>query len=329
MEAAQTIIELRNLRKDYKIRSFLGSRTVHALNGISLDVRQGEIFGLLGPNGAGKTTLIKVLLGLVRASEGQAKVFGYPAGHWEIRRRVGYLPEIFQIPTYHTAYSACRFYGRLSGMDSKQLQQRIPQVLELTGLKEWKHVLVTKFSKGMRQRLGLALALLHDPPLLILDEPTDGIDPVGRVDVRNIIRNLKQHGITIFINSHLLPETELICDRVAILHQGIVKRIAGIDELHHQHSGQVRFEVCASPESIQALFPDAKLCQSPAENTIFSLPCNGIRPLNQAIDTLRKNGIDIVTIGRESQSLEEAFLRIITEKEGNEDPDQAGGEVSS
>ncbi len=229
MASDDSAIDIQALRKVY--REGLFGRSVSALRGVSFHVNRGEIFGLLGPNGAGKTTLIKVLLGIVRKSAGEARLLGRPAGDRLGRRQVGYLPESHRIPAHHTGNTALEYYGALSGLSSSQIRRRRPELLRTVGLAEWGRAPVKSFSKGMLQRLGLAQALMHDPEMLILDEPTDGVDPVGRKEMRTLLQRLKAEGKTIFINSHLLQEIELVCDRVVILVRGEVQRAGAIQEL--------------------------------------------------------------------------------------------------
>jgi len=204
---------------------------VHALRGVSLEVQPGEIFGLLGRNGAGKTTLVKILLGIAKPSRGQAWLLGEPAGTSSVRRRVGFLAEDHRFPEYHTGYSLLDFYGALLGVPRSERRRRIPEMLELVGLKERMHSKVRTYSKGMKQRVGIAQAMLHDPDVLFLDEPTDGVDPVGRREIREMLLRLKADGRTIFLNSHLLGEVEMITDRVAIMELGEVVKVGTVDEL--------------------------------------------------------------------------------------------------
>ena len=259
MSDADPIVEVEDLVKIYRGWSVSGRRRIEALGGVTLSAHAGEVFGLLGPNGAGKTTLIKTLLGVIQPTRGRASLFGIPAGTAAARRSVGYLPESLRIDTHHSARSALRFYGRLSGMDERSIGRRIDELLELVGLRDRDRESVRRFSKGMCQRLGLAQALMHDPNLLILDEPTDGLDPVGRRDVRRIIERLRANGKTIFLNSHILQEVELVCTRVAIMAAGRLRGIGTIEEL-------ARFEGFVSPG-------DSELNQqSPATSTFSAAP---------------------------------------------------------
>jgi ABC-2 type transport system ATP-binding protein len=213
--------------------------SVKALKGVSLSVRRGEIFGLLGQNGAGKSTLIKILLGIVRKTDGDATLLGEPAGVAHVRQRVGYLPEDHQFPQYHTGYSLLDFYGQLNGMSRSERRKRIPAVLEIVGIAKRMNWKVRTYSKGMKQRLGVAQAILHDPDVIFLDEPTDGVDPVGRREIRELMEDMKAHGKTVFVNSHLLSEVELICDRVAILQRGELAREGTVADLTRQEGRYV------------------------------------------------------------------------------------------
>ena len=195
---------------------------VIALAGLTMTVAQGEIFGFLGPNGAGKTTAVKLLLGLTRPTAGEAWVLGARAGDRETRRRVGYLPELFRYQDWLQAREVLQLHCRLAGLPSNRHHEEIDAALTTVGLTQRATDRVGTFSKGMQQRLGLAVALLGQPGLIFLDEPTSALDPVGRRDVREIVRDLKRHGTTVFLNSHLLSEVEQVCDRVAIVDKGRV-----------------------------------------------------------------------------------------------------------
>src|SRR5512144_838400 len=223
------VIQAGGLRKVY--RSRFGTRRVTALDGIDLSVEPGEVFGLLGPNGAGKTTAVKILLGLTGATEGSARLFGIPAAAPESRRRVGYLPEGHRFPGYLTARQTLSIFGRMSNVGTEDLHRRIPSLLARVRLADWADVRVKKFSKGMTQRLGMAAALVHEPEVLLLDEPTDGVDPVGRREIRDLLRGEAARGRAILLNSHLLSEIELTCDRVAVLRNGRVAAMGTIEEL--------------------------------------------------------------------------------------------------
>ncbi len=205
-----------------------------ALDGVSLSVAPGEIFGLLGQNGAGKTTLVKILLGLVAPTSGQAWLLDGPAGTPKVRERVGYLPEDHRLPEYHTGPSLLDFYGALQGVPSAVRARRIPELLGQLGLAGRERLKVRGYSKGMKQRLGLAQALLAQPRVLFLDEPTDGVDPVGRRHIRDLLLEERAKGVTLFVNSHLLSEMEQLCDRVAILKNGRIALTGTVADLTRQ-----------------------------------------------------------------------------------------------
>ncbi|MGZ7078377.1 MAG: ABC transporter ATP-binding protein, partial [Thermoanaerobaculia bacterium] len=242
-------IEVQGLRKQY-------SAKIVALDGVSFSVQPGELFGLLGPNGAGKTTTVKILLGLTRATEGTASVDGRPVSDPESRRRVGYLPEGHKIPGYLTARQTLSIFGRMSGMERADIKRRTDELLERVGIPQWRDVRVKKFSKGMTQRLGLACALIHSPQVLLLDEPTDGVDPVGRREIRDLLREEAKNGTAVLLNSHLLSEIELTCDRVAVLRKGKVAAAGTIDELTRTTA---KYKLVANPmdEALLAAFRES------------------------------------------------------------------------
>ena len=222
------------LRKQYR-------RTV-ALAGLSMTVSRGEVFGFLGPNGAGKTTAVKLLLGLARPTGGEALVLGAPAGDRETRRRIGYLPELFRYQSWLTAREVLELHGRLLGLPRPRRRAAADDTLATVGLAGRGDDKVGTFSKGMQQRLGLGVALLGEPALVVLDEPTSALDPVGRHQVRVIIRELRGRGTTVFLNTHLLQEAEQVCDRVSVINKGRSLATGTLAELRG-HSSSVRLRV--------------------------------------------------------------------------------------
>jgi ABC-2 type transport system ATP-binding protein len=211
-----------------------------AVAGLTLSVEQGEVFGFLGPNGAGKTTAVKMMLGLVRPTAGEARLLGAARNDWRARRKVGFLPEHFRFHEWLRADEFLDVHGQLYGMPSAERKKRIPELLKLVGLEQDARRRIGQFSKGMLQRVGLAQALLNRPQLLFLDEPTSGLDPLGRRLVRDIIRRQRDLGVTVFLNSHLLSEVEVTCDRVAFIDEGQVVQIA---DLHTMISGDTEVEL--------------------------------------------------------------------------------------
>ncbi len=305
-------IEVRDLRKTYGSR--WRGRQIHALRGVTLQVPRGEIFGLLGPNGAGKTTLIKVLLGIISRSAGEARLLDFPAGDLRGRRRVGYLPEHHRIPRHHTAYSALTYYGGLSGLSPSEVRTRREALLETVGLRGWGDVPVPQFSKGMQQRLGLAQAMLHEPELLILDEPTDGVDPVGRSEMRALLQRLKEQGKTMFLNSHLLQEVELVCDRVAILDRGELLQVGEVDALTIEAVNDVQFTFAGTDAQLTAAFGNAPAHPVAVQENgqfLITLVDPAQADVDRLIDQARQGGLSVLGVERRHQTLEQAFLKII------------------
>ena len=309
------VIETKDLSKEYNA-SRISKQKVLALNDFTFEVNEGEIFGLLGPNGAGKTTLIKILLAITFPTRGTAKVFGMDASNSKWKSKVGYLPENHKFPNYLTGEQVLSYYGRLSGLHSGvEFHKKIIEMLDIMNLTQWKNTKIKKYSKGMMQKLGLAQALLNEPDLIFLDEPTDGVDPIGRKEIRDILLDLKKKGKTIFLNSHLLSEVEMICDRVAILNKGDLIKEGNVDDL-------TRSENIFVIETVEPI--DIKLKQK-----ILSLDGNagigeneintesGIEQVNQMVDMLRKNKIQLKSLQQKTSTLEELFINVINKDNVN------------
>jgi len=306
-------IEVKNLKKSYR-NGFFGKPFV-ALKGVSFRVDRGEIFGLLGPNGAGKTTLIKTVLGIIRRNGGEATLLGKPAGDRESRLRVGYLPENLRLASHHTALTALEYYGRLSGLSMSEIKANRMRLLESVGLSGRERESIKKFSKGMLQRLGLAQALLHDPELLILDEPTDGLDPVGRSHVRNVLHRLKNEGRTIFLNSHILQEVELVCDRVAIMDRGELRALGTVAEIAPQKTEGIEVELMVSGEkdAVGGALGDRVVTTWHAEGRHHKilLPLLDQSAIDQCVDDMRRNQVSVVQLNPRRITLEDAFLDLL------------------
>src|SRR5229473_476738 len=292
-------VETKGLIKIFRNR--WTGKEVRAVDGISLRVERGSTFGLLGPNGAGKTTFVKLLLSCAHPTAGRAMIFDRDSREPEARRPVGYLPENHRFPTYMTGHGMLDFYGALSGMNAAALRKRIPELLAAVGLAEWGDVRLGKYSKGMLQRVGLAQALMHAPSLLVLDEPTDGVDPIGRRQIRDILHTLEQQGVTIFLNSHLLAEVELFCRDVAIIHRGKVALEGRVKDL--TAGSGYRVEVDYLPERLeQKLRAQARGVAQRNGSVEFLF---GSRDeANQALDLLRAGGCEIETMVRTNSTLE-------------------------
>lgn len=301
-------IEARGLRKVY--RSRFGGRAVEALAGIDLTVQPGEVFGLLGPNGAGKTTAVKVLLGLTHPTAGSAALFGVPVSDPESRRRVGYLPEGHRFPGYLTARQTLSIFGRMSGVDTAVLATRIPALLARVRLSDWADVRVKKFSKGMTQRLGLAAALVHEPDVLLLDEPTDGVDPVGRREIRDLLQEEAGRGKAVLLNSHLLSEVELVCSRVAVLRRGSLAAEGRIDELT---APTPRYKLVASgvDEAMVAALAETGVSITRV-NGHFDVTARDLEQLNALVDRLRVRGGLLQELSPVRASLEDVFVGLVS-----------------
>lgn len=280
-----------------------------ALNQVSLTVEKGQIFGLLGPNGAGKTTLIKILLGILYPTAGTAKVLGQPLKDYRIKEKIGYLPENHHFPEFLKGGEVLDYWGRMTGLGRVQLEQNKRRLLKLVRMEEWQNTKLKKYSKGMLQRLGLAQAMLNDPEILFLDEPTDGVDPIGRKEIRDILLQLKDEGKTIFLNSHLLSEVEMICDEVAILDKGQLVKRGSVQELT---SPSKTYRIETSPLEDEIIDGLKKFStQLECHNGYFELSIANQKTLNGVIDYLRSHSVEINAIIPRKQSLEESFIKII------------------
>ena len=300
-------IETEGLTKVF--RSGWSKRELRAVDDISLRVPKGSTFGLLGPNGAGKTTFVKMLLSCAHPTAGTARILGRDAREPEARRPVGYLPENHRFPTYMTGWDMLDFYGALSGLDAVTRRKRIPELLMLVGLEERAHHLrLGKYSKGMLQRVGLAQALIHKPEILILDEPSDGVDPVGRKHIRDVLHRLEEQGVTIFLNSHLLAEVELFCREVAIIQRGKVALSGTVQELT-QGSGY-RVESEHVPEQLQTELRVAARATTSVNGSLQLLYATR-EEANRAVDLLRANRCEIELLGRTKSTLEEVFMKTV------------------
>jgi len=311
-------IETRGLRKVF------GQKV--AVRSLSLEVRRGEVFGFLGPNGAGKSTSVKMLLGLVQPTAGDASLLGQPLGHVETRRRIGFLPEHFRFYDWLTPAELLEVHGRLYGMSHARLRTRVPELLDLVALTPHRSKQLRHFSKGMLQRIGLAQALLNDPELIFLDEPTSGLDPGGRRLVREIIKQERERGATVLLNSHLLSEVERTCDRVAFIREG---EVIETRELEALIEGETAVRVQARhlpPDVVQGLerwatavsldgagpVEDPELAD--AQRLRFCVADRGVLP--EILRYLVERGAAVYEFTPERQSLEDLFLEIVGTDDG-------------
>jgi ABC-2 type transport system ATP-binding protein len=297
------IVSCKNLNKVYS-----GKFKVKALDDLSLSVMPGQIFGLLGQNGAGKTTFIKILLGITRLTTGSFSIFGSSDNNHLLRKRVGYLPENIQFPDVFTAQQAMEAFARFYEMDTTTTKKRICELFEKLSLSPIAKRNVKTFSKGQNQRLGLARALLHDPELIILDEPTDGIDPLGRKVIRTLLQNLKSEGKTIFLNSHILSEVEMITDSVAILHKGRLLRSGSIFDLTKEST---HYELHLSRSLTIEEFNKIVYLEK-ADEKIYRFNGSNIEGLNGIIDQIRGLNILIEEVILRRSNLEDFFIKTIS-----------------
>ncbi len=303
------IIRVRHLEKVFG-KSLFKKKGFPALCGVDLEVGRGQVFGLLGPNGAGKTTLIKVLLGLTRGWTGEAEIFGRPPLDPISRQKVGFLPEAHRLPPYLTGRQVMHLFGMMSGGNSDEIKARIGPLLEKVNMTSSADRKIREYSKGMQQRLGLAQALVHEPEIVFLDEPTDGVDPVGRASIREMVLDLKERGVTVFINSHLLMEVEMICDHVVIMDKGKVLVQGSIDELTPR-TGAVEIDLRESPEDLEETLNGIGRGFATRDKG-FQLELNDDE-LDKVIDRLRQRGLSIRSITPRRLTLEQAFIGLIKE----------------
>jgi ABC-2 type transport system ATP-binding protein len=285
------VLDARGAGKTY--RTGIRRREVTALQTLDLTIQPGDLVGILGPNGAGKTTLLKLALGIVRPTRGSVSLFGQPAGDPSARRRVGYLAENHRFPVHLTARQVLDVYGRLGQVAHPTRHRRIQELLGLVELTDWADRRTGTFSKGMMQRLGLAQALLGDPDLLILDEPTDGIDPVGRRKIRDLLLRLNSEGMTILLNSHMLSEVEHLCRRIVVLRHGTCLWAGPTSDLLKASTSVIIRTKSGEKEETEVLDGVSDVA------------------LNARMDELRRDGALILSVERARNSLESGFIQLM------------------
>ena len=286
-------------------RRWWSRREVRALRDVSFAVEPGSVFGLLGANGAGKTTLVKIALTIAHADRGEVQLLGQPVRDRSILRKVGYLPENPRFPSHLTAWQVLRLYGSLSGAEPKQIQKNSAIWLDRLGLGQWRDARVSKFSKGMNERLAFAQALVHEPDFVFLDEPTDGLDPLGRREVRQVCRELADAGKTVFINSHILAEIELICDRIALMKEGQIIEQGTIRELT---SGGGDYEVVVPAVNGLGDWFREKTVAFTSVDGHFHVHLPDRSAANALIDTLRQRNVEIESLTSKRRTLESVFI---------------------
>jgi ABC-2 type transport system ATP-binding protein len=303
------VIETEALTKTYEGGMFSGQE-VHALKDLNLTVNRGEIFGYLGPNGSGKTTTIKMLLGLIFPTSGTIRILGSedvrsPA----VKRKIGYLPEGAYYPEFLRGEEILRFYGQLYGLKGKDLSSRVDHVLELTGMNHARKRILRGYSKGMRQRIGLGQALLSDPDILILDEPTTGLDPLARTEIRDLLAHLRDQGKTLLISSHELNEVELISNRVSILYRGEIQVMGTLKELLTDRDITVQVGIVDTSAKATLEAKGVQVEDAINETTVLRAPTG--MSVYDVMDLCRAAGLTVLSLAPRRETLEELFVRTV------------------
>ncbi len=303
-EMTNWAVDMIDVRKTY-------GRTVHALRGVNIQVGRGEIFGLLGPNGAGKTTLVKIMMTVVKPDRSYGTILGRPLGHRGKLAVTGYLPEDHRFPPYLTGNQLLDYYAALAKVPRAKRRDNAKRLLDQLDMTKWANTRIDKYSKGMLQRLGIAQSLMNDPELVVLDEPTDGLDPVSRRQVRELLLELKHRGMTVFLNSHLLSELEMVCDRVAILVDGLVARQGTLSQLtEHTIEYRIQFDGDASDIRSKLL-----ACRATLDGHIVSVPGHDLSRVNEVIDLLRNAKLSIESVQPHRFSLEDLLIEVMGQQE--------------
>jgi len=305
-------IEIENLRKSYVV-GFWRTQEKIGLHSLSLTVNEGEVFGCLGPNGAGKSTTLKLLMGLTFPTSGTARILGRDVNDPAIKAQIGFLPEQPYFYDYLTARELLEYYGQLSGVAAKERSRKVPEMLDRVGLRTSADVQLRKYSKGMLQRVGLAQAILHDPKVVFLDEPMSGLDPMGRREVRDLMEQLKREGKTVFFSTHILSDAEALCDRVAIIRSGQLRKVGAVAELTASVQGKIELiwlgnqtpaaltalgaEFHASKDTVRAILPESAQ--------------------EAALDALRREHLRLISLTPVRVSLEDYFVSQVKPAQAN------------
>jgi len=307
MPNSDLVVQTEQLSKIFRV-GFWGKR-VTAVDGLSLEVRRGEVFGFLGPNGAGKTTTLKILMGLIYPTSGQARLFGQDLGDPQTKARLGFLPESPYFYDYLTSREFLGFYGHLFGLWGAVLGKRVDELLELVGMTHATDLQLRKFSKGMLQRVGVAQALINDPELVVLDEPMSGLDPIGRKEVRDLILRLKESGKTVLFSSHILHDAEVLCDRVAMILKGRLVACGRVTDLLDQGaSHQVELVVDRlTPEGLDHLRPLTDKVVMQGDRMLVVLKSQ--QQVGGALEIIRESKACLVSLTPQKWSLEDLFIR--------------------
>ncbi len=306
------VVEVQDLTKDYPLGR--PGKKKRALDGVSFQVEEGQIFGLIGPNGAGKSTTLKLLMGLVSPTGGTMRILGRPVDDLTVKARIGFLPENPHFYDYLTGWELLDYFGRLFGLGRAERRRRIDVLLAKVGLLDAAELQLRKYSKGMTQRLGIAQALVNEPSIVFLDEPMSGLDPMGRRDMTLIVRELRERGVTVVFSSHILPDVEALCDRVAILHRGRIVQEGRLDEILKVSVRAVEVVVENLPARAEERLPESTRNLRRLGSTVrFELP--EPEALGAVLDLVRTNGARLSSVQPIKETLEEHFFRRVEDDE--------------
>jgi ABC-2 type transport system ATP-binding protein len=306
--AGREIVRVENIVKDF--RPGFGLRKKRVLHGISFSVREGEIFGFVGPNGAGKTTTLKVLMGLIRATSGNATILGHAVHETAFRRQIGFLPENPYFYTFLTGREILDFYAKLSGVASSERSERVGSLLDWVGLSRAVDARLQTYSKGMLQRLGIAQALVHDPNVVFLDEPMSGLDPIGRVEIRDLILRLQAEGKTVFMNTHMLHDVEMVCDRVAIIVDGRIRYEGGVEDVVSGAGEQVDVVVASLPAEAALALEERFSAELRGLGERIEVRVSG-KAVNDVLGVALDAGGEVISVSPHRVSLESFFLSAV------------------
>jgi len=314
MAEGTEIVQVRDVVKDF--RPGFGLRRKRVLQGVSFEVLEGEIFGFVGPNGAGKTTTLKILMGLIRPTEGSAAILGRDVGESEFRDQIGFLPENPYFYPYLTAREILDFYARLSGVDSSRRAARVDELLEMVNLTPAADARLRTFSKGMLQRVGVAQALIHDPKVVFLDEPMSGLDPIGRKEIRDVILALRAAGKTVFMNTHILHDVEMICDRVAIIVKGAIRHQGLIEDFLPETDVSTAVVLSGLAPEVAASIEEDFDCELRGLGERVELVLAS-KTMQKVIAIALESGAEVVSVTPHRNSLEDVFMSAVREGEAS------------
>ncbi len=313
MSSSDPIVRVDGIVKDF--RPGFGLRRKRVLHGISFGVQEGEIFGFVGPNGAGKTTTLKVLMGLIRPTEGSARILGCDVSETAFRRHVGFLPENPYFYDFLTGREILNFYAKLSGLPRRRRGERVEMLLDWVGLAHAGDARLRTYSKGMLQRVGIAQALVHDPKVVFLDEPMSGLDPIGRKEIRDLILRLRSEGKTVFMNTHILPDVEMVCDRVAIIVRGRVQHEGALDRFLEDDEREVDLVLAGLPPEIPGQLEELYGASLRGHGDRIEIRVNE-KNVQEVLESAVRSGATVISVTPHRLSLESVFLHAV--KEGSQ-----------